>query len=516
MSEGEETLFSWVHLSDLHALRGEPWNRHGQDFVLRALEEDIHDAVEKKWCPAPRALLFTGDAGDAATNGGAVEGEYEQAAQHLRNLAAAAGCPHEIFAVPGDHDVRRTATRLEEAVVERVRGGSLDVDAALNEEGTRALLEDRIARYRTFARALRRGLDTLGSWSESSEESNLIVRVVGLNTALLANDDQDRGNLRVGKRQLAPLDNHPREGELVVVLSHHPAAGGWLADQEDAGTRIRTRAHVHLSGYVHGQGALCTALAGESKHVAIAAGAEGGKLGRYVYYFAAVVKQQSTALLRVYPRCWAESRQGFVADTTLASAGSTYSDYPLAVKLAVPKQEESKAPRSENPPQEREAVTVPRWLVPLVVALGVLVLAVVAVVSVVRRPDARSSLLRLATSKESIPGFEGCGELLHGSHYVGPRGSDPAHRCELQPAGASFQERERLYEAAVSRVRTTCEGLLHGEWAAPVRPSGTRETYWNVVDSPGAKVAVTLWVDEPGGEDDKGQATVEVRVIGPQ
>ena len=324
----EEILFSWVHLSDLHALHGGAGERHDQHSVLRALTEDLKLAVEREGCPRPSALFFTGD---IANRGGADAREYEEAGKHLRELAEAAGCPGQIFVVPGNHDVRRSTDKVGLAAVNQIRGGNEDVDGALADQGMRAILEGRLSGYLEVVRTLRPNFATIESWTETVPAGGLSVRIVGLNTALLANDDNDRGKLRVGRGQLQHLDRAPRPQELVVVLSHHPATDGWLADEKSVGTRISMRAHVHLSGHTHEQDAIARLVAGaEHPHVAITAGATHGDDDQHGYNFATIVHTGGGEVeLRVYPRRWSKKQERFHSESDRTARGKDHASFKL-------------------------------------------------------------------------------------------------------------------------------------------------------------------------------------------
>jgi hypothetical protein len=60
---------------------------------------------------------------------------------------------------------------------------------------------------------------------------------------------------------------------VVVVLSHHPFHGGWLADEKDASSRLRSHAHILLSGHTHEAGALQVVTGGGGSLITITAGA---------------------------------------------------------------------------------------------------------------------------------------------------------------------------------------------------------------------------------------------------
>ena len=79
----------------------------------------------------------------------------------------------------------------------------------------------------------------------------LIIRLMGLNTALLSQDGQDSGSLRLGKGQIVRplLDHQLSPHELVIALAHHSFS--WLADGFEAERRLRNYVHIFLNGHGH-------------------------------------------------------------------------------------------------------------------------------------------------------------------------------------------------------------------------------------------------------------------------
>src|SRR6185295_3293777 len=76
-------------------------------------------------------------------------------------------------------------------------------------------------------------------------------RVIGLNSVLRSEGDDDRGTLRLGRVQLDDALAEIEEGELVVALAHHPPHGGWLADEGEVEAWMAAHGHVYLSGHIH-------------------------------------------------------------------------------------------------------------------------------------------------------------------------------------------------------------------------------------------------------------------------
>src|SRR5580700_1451437 len=76
----DETLFAWVHISDIHFGHGDAGHKWDQGLVLERLRLDLPAAM-KLGAPRPDAILVTGD---VAFSGG--PDEYAKADAWLREL----------------------------------------------------------------------------------------------------------------------------------------------------------------------------------------------------------------------------------------------------------------------------------------------------------------------------------------------------------------------------------------------------------------------------------------------
>lgn len=322
----DEILFSWLHLSDLHF--GHPNVGHGMDqlLVLKQLEADIV-AGRGGLFPAPDALLVTGD---IAFSGAAAQ--YEKAAAFLRGLSVP---DRRVFPVPGNHDVNRAADRDKSTgrLIRGLRQGTEELDAALADAGDSGLLRSRQEAYLAFASTFGPGASDALCWSCPVEgRGGLRLRFVGLNSALLAADDSDKGCLRLGTGQLALGLGGAQRGEIVIVLSHHPFQDGWLADQKDADGWVRNHAHMHLFGHVHEADAQATHSGPSGAFVRVVAGAAHGDRGEssHGYNCAAIVRRRDGLLrLRLWPRRFSLRRRCFAADSDLLLDGQLFVDYDL-------------------------------------------------------------------------------------------------------------------------------------------------------------------------------------------
>lgn len=360
-------LISWLHLSDIHFGHGSAAHGWDQQLVLSCLQADLAQ-VRAQGVPSPELILVTGDiAFSGATrvrDGQAESTEYQEASQWLQGLGQDLGItPANIFVVPGNHDVQRSADGdpAVARLVEDLREGRLELDAAWNQPGARPLLTRRQAHYLAWAAGF--GPAHAGPslppeerllWTHRMEvPKGLRLRLVGLNTALLSANDKDHGRLRLGKAQLAhALRPAIEPNELVVVLSHHPIRGGWLADERNVDAWIRNHAHLHLSGHVHEADSEQARSGAGGLFVRVVAGSAHGEQmpegipSGHGYNLAAVFRSDDGQLvLRVWPRRWSDKNKRFIEDSDNVPAGQAYSEHPLRLVAPTTPQRPRPGPR---------------------------------------------------------------------------------------------------------------------------------------------------------------------------
>ena len=330
MPEEPEILFVWAHLSDLHVGAGDAGDAAGGKLVRAALLKDLAGAG-KRGCPKLDAIFVTGD---VAWSG--AEAEYGVAGAWLEEAAGAAGVGKgAVHIVPGNHDVDRTAggDRSIARLVERMREGREKLDDALADGKDRAALQTRFDPYLAFASGFASGCGDL-FWMQPFEVRGLRVRLVGFNTALLATAESDMGKLRLGTEQIARALEGTREDELIVVLSHHPLRGGWLADERDADAWIRNHAHLHLFGHVKDPDSEEALSGAGGRFVRIAAGAAHKKNGDHGYSVAAVVQAKDGSLaVRVWPRRWSDKNKRFRDDGDNTPERQPYAELKLRLPV---------------------------------------------------------------------------------------------------------------------------------------------------------------------------------------
>jgi hypothetical protein len=254
-----ETLFGWIHLSDLHVGHGDTGYQAEQRLVLDVLADDIRAQVSEigrslekpNW--RPDTLIVSGDIAFSANVRDS--SEYEQASDWLLSVAKEVGIPQtEILMVPGNHDIRRLARENDRAafrLIKLLREGDERIDDALSSPDDRGHLLGRAAAFTNFAERIspiHSGLSSekdFFSWVRNYERSGIQIRVAGVNSALLCNDDGDMKRLALGFKALASaFDSGSRPSSHAPWLSHiiHLAglATNWMCDAGSRKTRKST------------------------------------------------------------------------------------------------------------------------------------------------------------------------------------------------------------------------------------------------------------------------------------
>jgi hypothetical protein len=349
----ERCLYSWLHISDCHFGHGSAAYGLDQSLVADRLIASVAEALAEDYFPAPQAILITGDIG---YSGATLRGdEYLLALEWLERLSGQLSLElRDIFPVLGNHDVARVkqgdhAYRL----IDSLRRGS-DIDDAFQDVHERTVLASRIDNFRDFVTRL--GSPCLGALGDALGwvaaipcDPGYTVRLVGLNTALLANGPDDLGHLQLGMKQLS--DSYrppPDDSTFVIALTHHPF--DWLRDGSNADAWTGQYADLHLFGHLHQPKSGNNREGGRPELVRVGAGAvhsDEGAPPAHGYNFGAIfVDETGAVIIRIWSFKWLGT--SFVLDLDAADdkrAGCA--EYILRRKL-LPHDPEQAAPGAET------------------------------------------------------------------------------------------------------------------------------------------------------------------------
>jgi len=310
-------VLTFIHLSDLHI------GQDGDDVVDRDRDprsELIDDCrrVAAEIDGEVSGVLISGD----IVNSGASD-DYRRAREWLALLCRTLDVPEEnVWTVPGNHDFNRDGrTELWHKACDRLREcavGEIDTHLRgyLNSQDRYVLLEP-LRSYHEFAAGFGCVPDgPIQIWEEEFElGSGLQLRMVGLNTAILADGEETgKGDGLVLGENAVQL-RRGGEDAFVMAMWHHPL--DWLRDQEVAGRYLDARASVHLFGHEHSH-----CLNDEDNRLTVSAGALHPRRGdrgwepRYNFLqFSAAGDTVADGLeVSVIPRVWDEERTAFASD----------------------------------------------------------------------------------------------------------------------------------------------------------------------------------------------------------
>jgi len=252
-----------LHFSDIHFKHSEV----GQpDDPNRALRNDMVRDVKKMREEIGRTangILLTGDVAYAGKST-----EYDFAYSWLeQELCPAAGCRIEdVFVVPGNHDVDRSAEVGPAQMAARAALRQINANQADDE--IRKWLRDRtsanvifgpIDNYNRFAAKF---LCSLGPYQDMEGETKSparpfasrdlklndgsSLRMWGFNTVLVCGADDAEGRMLVDP---AASQIETEDGVTHLVMCHHPFT--WLKNKRAFEDRLNAVAKIHLFGHEH-------------------------------------------------------------------------------------------------------------------------------------------------------------------------------------------------------------------------------------------------------------------------
>lgn len=348
-SSNEKTIFSWLHLSDIHFSHGNEHHQIDQELVLQSLINDVKKTINTstRQIPHPDAILVTGD---IAFSGAVKDStEYEKAEIWLDNIAKEVSLGRkQIFVIPGNHDIQRNIYNNDDdaaMLIDLLRDGKRLLEWAMKKEKQNEILLKRIGNYLNFASKF--APQCLGDqyisgklyWQwNTTPISGMSIRIIGLNTSLLCQNDDDQNKLRLS---LDPLKNIPDIAEtspyIAIGLGHHPL--DWLADRNEIETWLRKKIHVYLCGHVHNPDSSSYHLGGGAELITIQAGAvhnddyPGATPDSY-NYGAVIQKSNGSFVLRVWNRIWSEKFKDFRDDSDFHPVDQPYAEFDLKANLA--------------------------------------------------------------------------------------------------------------------------------------------------------------------------------------
>jgi calcineurin-like phosphoesterase family protein/tetratricopeptide (TPR) repeat protein len=309
----------WLHLSDFHVGK----DNYAQRKLFEKIRDHVSEQVEASGAPD---LVFV--TGDLAQQGKPEEFTifYEEFLFPLVEESLGKGWKGKIFTIPGNHDVQRDRNALFDRV-KSCAPESRFFDPTSEGLQMRRIVLPRFDAYREGEKkALEVGLtnspaDWLGSISGAFHDLVEVhghpIGIVGINTAWLCMDANDRHHLSPGFHLLEAALDALKACDARIVLGHHPL--DWMHDEQVEGLRALLGKHgaLYLHGHLHRSRGRQEEGAG-SGYLAIQAGAgfqarddEKWRNGLLWAELDLLTKE-----LRLQPRSWSRDQQGWPLESS--------------------------------------------------------------------------------------------------------------------------------------------------------------------------------------------------------
>ena len=242
-----------MHFSDIHFSNTNPPGVFDPDEdVRREVLRDLSERVEKDGpCDA---ILVTGDIGYSGK-----KEEYDNAASWLEEAREIAKCANDMILVcPGNHDVDRGIhsenSIIRDSQLSILRGKNVgererEFFKRLDQDQGARLLFAPLDAFNEFAARYGCSFYTKDRFVFEQDlklNDGSVLRIRGMNSALLSYNNDDRNNLLLSSRAWTM---HREDGVAYLAMAHHPPS--WLFDEQEADRAITDRALIHLFGHEH-------------------------------------------------------------------------------------------------------------------------------------------------------------------------------------------------------------------------------------------------------------------------
>lgn len=247
-------MLRFIHLSDIHFNRQLPDFGADPDTELR--ERMLADiASMRAELGDADAILVSGDIAYAGK-----KDEYETAGAWLDAACDAAGCrPDAVWLAPGNHDIDHAVLSENPLIVDghdSVRSQTTPylqnkkLEERLMQPRARDLFYEPLRTYNEFAArygsSFAADKDSYFWEHDYPLDDSSILRLRGLNTALMSGKEDREGSLFLGQRATT---FSRRAGVEYLTIAHHPP--NWLLDKSEANKAFDDEARIQLFGHEH-------------------------------------------------------------------------------------------------------------------------------------------------------------------------------------------------------------------------------------------------------------------------
>ncbi|UCH97531.1 MAG: HEAT repeat domain-containing protein, partial [Candidatus Aminicenantes bacterium] len=248
-----------LHISDIHYSQ----QRHPDiGRIFHEFKEDLTRWRQQRNNEKIQAVCLTGD---IAYDGN--DTQYDSIQERIKDILSTTGCSKNgLFMVPGNHDVQNYENLSQQS--QKNLAAAWDNKTNINFN----VLSD-FQNYREFHEKFTHYhgfIEKYGYQNSRTETQNGVskpwysrtledypVRIIGLNSALFGiKDFHEYGKIRMGTNQFTEAyfqgkTGKPSNGELVLLLTHHPLNWLWETEYEEFSTLLERYSVIHLHGHIH-------------------------------------------------------------------------------------------------------------------------------------------------------------------------------------------------------------------------------------------------------------------------
>jgi len=261
------SVLKWIHLSDIHMTSSaKSLEKYNRGVVLQELWKDIDSRVSNI-SNELKDLDFAFITGDLAFSGGdsGSEDEYEEVYNNLiLPLSQHTGIAiNNIFLVPGNHDISRSAITQEVIEIEERLSDPDSITRLLIDSLSRENKDkifSRLINYNNFVKTYLKHIplaNNLCTYSKVMKihDNKISLRIVGLNSAWLSRgESDDKGKLLLGEPIIRNIFEDISDDMLTITLIHHPLKNPteWYKEiEKNTINQILRQTDFLLCGHVH-------------------------------------------------------------------------------------------------------------------------------------------------------------------------------------------------------------------------------------------------------------------------
>jgi predicted MPP superfamily phosphohydrolase len=241
-----------IHISDFHLESETPAKR--KISIIQSLAEDL-----KKYVTNNTILLFTGDLID---KGGYGFKDNELCFLSFEDvfinkiLDSNPNLKNKIFIVPGNHDVNRS--KIDEIIETGLKSKLIETESLekfINENRKDSIFLKSLEDYKNWEKSFYKDYQDA---ELSNFENSFKLKIDGvdigiscLNSSWLCKNDDDKGNILLGKNQIDNSLSFIDKTSFKIALIHHPLEFFKEFDFEDIKPIIYKNYDILLTGHVH-------------------------------------------------------------------------------------------------------------------------------------------------------------------------------------------------------------------------------------------------------------------------